>query len=73
MARTSDPNSAGSQFFICLERQKSLDGQYTVFGKVADDESLRTVRALGNVKTDRNDRPLEEATIKKVTVTETAY
>jgi peptidylprolyl isomerase len=34
MARTSDPNSADSQFFICLDRVPHLDGQYTVWGKV---------------------------------------
>ncbi|MBF0409445.1 MAG: peptidylprolyl isomerase [Candidatus Riflebacteria bacterium] len=34
MARSSDPDSAGSQFYICLERIPHLDGQYTVFGKV---------------------------------------
>jgi len=36
MARTSDPNSAGSQFFLCLDRCASLDRQYTVFGQVLD-------------------------------------
>lgn len=34
MARSSDPNSAGSQFFVCLGRAESLDGKYSVFGKV---------------------------------------
>jgi peptidylprolyl isomerase/peptidyl-prolyl cis-trans isomerase B (cyclophilin B) len=34
MARSQDPDSAGSQFYICLGPQPSLDGQYTVFGKV---------------------------------------
>lgn len=34
MARTSDPNSAGSQFYICFARTEFLDGQYTVFGEV---------------------------------------
>lgn len=34
MARTSDPNSAGSQFYICLSPQPSLDNSYTVFGQV---------------------------------------
>ena len=34
MARSPDPNSAGSQFFICLDRTKNLDNEYTVFGKV---------------------------------------
>ena len=36
MARSSDPNSNGSQFFITLAPQPSLDGQYTVFGKVIE-------------------------------------
>ena len=72
MARTSDPNSAGSQFFICLGRHSHLDGQYTAFGKVADEESLETVKALGNVRTDRSDAPQEEAMIKSVTVREEA-
>jgi cyclophilin family peptidyl-prolyl cis-trans isomerase len=69
MARTSDPNSAGSQFFICLDRHKHLDRQYTAFGKVADAESLATVRAIGDVQT-RNDRPVEKVSIQSVTVTE---
>ena len=34
MARTNDPNSARSQFFICFKEAPSLDGQYTVWGKV---------------------------------------
>jgi len=70
MARTSDPNSAGSQFFICLEAQPSLNNQYTVFGKVADPESLDTVKKIGGVQTDRGDRPLDKVVIEKVTVTE---
>jgi len=70
MARTNDPNSAGSQFFICLERQPSLDNKYTVFGKVADEESLNTVRTIGEVPTDRGDRPRDKVVIEKVTVTE---
>ena len=36
MARTSDPNSANSQFFICFKEVPSLDRQYTVFGKVIE-------------------------------------
>ena len=36
MARSSDPNSANSQFFICFESAPHLDRQYTVFGKVID-------------------------------------
>ena len=36
MARSQDPDSAGSQFYICLAPQPSLDGQYTVFGQVTE-------------------------------------
>ena len=36
MARTSDPNSANSQFFICFKPAPFLDRQYTVFGKVLE-------------------------------------
>ncbi len=68
MARTNDPNSAGSQFFICLEKCPSLDRQYTAFGKVTDEESMKTVRAIGAVKTSSGDRPVENVTIKKATV-----
>jgi peptidyl-prolyl cis-trans isomerase B (cyclophilin B) len=70
MARTNDPNSAGSQFFICLGRQPHLDRQYTAFGRVADEESLATVRAIGEVPTRVGDRPVEDVVIRKVTVTE---
>ncbi len=70
MARATDPNSAGSQFFICLEKHPSLDHKYTVFGKVADEESMATVRALGDIPTDRNDHPKEDAIINSVTISE---
>ena len=36
MARSADPNSANSQFFICFEDAPHLDRQYTVFGKVIE-------------------------------------
>jgi peptidyl-prolyl cis-trans isomerase B (cyclophilin B) len=68
MARTSDPDSAGSQFFICLERVPHLDGQYTAFGQTADAESLETVRAIGNVRTGGGDRPVEPVTIRRASV-----
>jgi peptidyl-prolyl cis-trans isomerase B (cyclophilin B) len=70
MARANDPDSAGSQFFICLDRHSHLDRKYTAFGKVADDESMNTVRAIGNVRVGANDKPVEPVTIQKVTVTE---
>ena len=73
MARTNDPNSAGSQFFICLSREgtKSLDNQYTVFGKTADQSSLDVVKAIGSVRCGGNDRPAEPVIIKKATVVKT--
>jgi peptidyl-prolyl cis-trans isomerase B (cyclophilin B) len=72
MARTQDPNSAGSQFFICLDSVPYLDGQYTVFGKIAEDgDSGNTVRAIGSVETGRGDVPVERVSIYKATVTET--
>jgi len=72
MARTSDPNSAGSQFFICLAAHSHLDGQYTAFGKTADAASLEVVKAIGKVPTDKNDRPQKPVTIKTARVLETA-
>ena len=71
MARTSDPNSAGSQFFICLERVPHLDNQYTAFGKTADAASLDVVKAIGSVRTGAGDKPVEPVVIKKATVTKT--
>jgi cyclophilin family peptidyl-prolyl cis-trans isomerase len=68
MARTSDPNSAGSQFFLCLERAPHLDGQYTAFGRTADAESLAVVRKIGEARTGHQDRPVEPIVVEKVTV-----
>lgn len=70
MARSNDPNSAGTQFFICLEAYPSLDNQYTAFGKVFDQESQDVVNAIGLVKTDRGDKPVEKVVIEKATVKE---
>jgi peptidyl-prolyl cis-trans isomerase B (cyclophilin B) len=70
MARSNDPNSAGTQFFICLGKHTHLDRNYTAFGKTADKESLDTVRAIGGVPTGRNDQPTEPVKIQKATVTE---
>ena len=65
MARTSDPNSAGSQFFVCLSRSgtASLDKQYTVFGKTADQPSLDVVLKIGVVPTGSGDRPRQDVKI----------
>jgi len=68
MARTSDPNTAGSQFFICLERVPHLDRQYTAFGKTADAASLAVVKKIGASPTGAQDRPATPMTITKATV-----
>jgi peptidyl-prolyl cis-trans isomerase B (cyclophilin B) len=57
MARGNDPNSAGSQFFICADDCGSLDWQYTVFGEVV--RGMETVDAILKAKKDGNDNPLE--------------
>ena len=68
MARASDPNSAGSQFFICIGSPSHLDGQYTAFGKVT--EGYDVVEKIGKVPVGGPQRstPLEKVTIKKITV-----
>ena len=66
MARSQAPNSAGSQFFICLTREKCqhLDNQYTAFGQVT--EGLDIVEKLGAVEIDSQDRPLTPPKLNSV-------
>ena len=64
MARTSDPNSASSQFFIMHEDAPYLDGQYAGFGKVT--KGIEVVDGIANVKTDMRDKPLEPQVIKTI-------
>ena len=64
MARSADPNSAGSQFFVCLGTHTHLDGQYTAFGRTADDASLDVVREIGGLEIDGQDRPKSPAVIE---------
>jgi len=66
MARSSMPNSAGSQFFIMVEDGPFLDGQYAAFGKVT--EGIETADAIVAVKRDRSDKPYEDQVIKKIEV-----
>ena len=66
MARTMDPDSAGSQFFIMVDDAPHLDGGYAAFGKVV--EGLDTADAIVSVKTDYSDRPKQTQRMKKVTV-----
>ena len=66
MARTMDPNSAGSQFFIMHEDAPHLDGQYAAFGKVI--EGMEAVDKIAATRTNYNDKPRINQTMKKVTV-----
>ena len=66
MARSSDPNSASSQFFIVVKASSHLDGQYASFGKVI--EGLEEVDRIVSVQKDRGDKPLEAQRMKKVTI-----
>ena len=70
MARSADPNSGGSQFFIVHQNSNFLDEQYTVFGRIITEESFETLDKIAAVQTDSNDRPLdpEQVRITKVTV-----
>jgi len=68
MARSSDPNSAGSQFFICVGVASHLDGQYTAFGKVT--EGYDVVQKISKVPVGGPQRstPLQKVVINKVTI-----
>ena len=66
MARSMHPHSAGSQFFIMHETSPHLDGQYAAFGKVV--EGMEEVNKIAATKTNRQDRPLEDQIMVKVTV-----
>ena len=66
MARSSSPNSAGSQFFIMHQDAKHLDGQYAAFGKVTS--GLDVVDAIASTKTGPQDRPIVEQKIASIAV-----
>ncbi len=66
MARSNDPNSAGSQFFIMHADAPHLDGDYAAFGKVIN--GIESVDEVANATTDEKDRPVKECVITKVTV-----
>lgn len=66
MARSMMPDSAGSQFFIMHKDAPHLDGAYAAFGKIT--EGMDTVNSIAECRTDYSDRPLEDQTMKKVTV-----
>lgn len=72
MARTSDPNSASSQFFIMHKAAPHLDGQYAAFGKITD--GFDVIDSIASVETGSyqyyNDVPVDPVIIKSITVIE---
>ena len=66
MARSGDPNSAGSQFFIMHKKSPHLDGNYAAFGKII--EGMEVVDKIAEVDTDYNDMPISPQVIKKITL-----
>ncbi len=62
MARSQDPNSAGSQFFIVVKAANFLDGKYTAFGKVI--KGMDVADKIVSAQRDRNDNPLESISMK---------
>ncbi len=65
-ARSQDPDSANSQFFITLKREAGFDNRYTIFGKVID--GMVNVRTIAGVQPKEGERPLEAVRIKSVTI-----
>ena len=68
MARSTDPNSAGSQFFIVTKDSTFLDREYTVFGEIK--EGMDVADKIVSLDRDGNDCPLENAKMVKISVSE---
>ena len=66
MARTMAPDSAGSQFFVMVEKAPHLDGEYAAFGKVI--EGMEVADAIVHTQRDYNDKPLAAQRMRAVTV-----
>ena len=66
MARATNPDSAGSQFFIMVDTADYLDGQYAAFGKVTS--GMNVVDKIVGAKRNQFDKPFEDQRIKSVTV-----
>jgi peptidyl-prolyl cis-trans isomerase A (cyclophilin A) len=66
MAKTSAPNSAGSQFFITTAPAPHLDGKYTIFGEVVTGQEV--VNQISELPTDESDKPQTPVTIRRLSV-----
>ena len=71
MARSASPDSAGSQFFVCLDNASFLDGQYTAFGALSDgDDTLGAIGAtpVGHSNSGENSKPKERVEVTSIRV-----
>ena len=66
MARSQDPNSAGSQFFICHGSPSFLDGKYTAFGKLIKGDDV--LEKIATVQTTSPDRPVEKIVVESIRI-----
>ena len=66
MARSSHPDSAGSQFFIMAGNAPYLNGNYAAFGKLIDGEEV--LDEIASVETDVNDKPIKDQVIEEITL-----
>jgi len=66
MARSNDPNSAGSQFFICHGAPTFLDRQYTAFGKLIKGDEV--LEKIATTKTGPGDRPLKRINVESIKI-----
>lgn len=66
MARSMNPNSAGSQFFVMVADSPHLDGQYAAFGKIT--EGMENADKIVSVSRDHSDKPIENQAMKTITV-----
>ncbi len=78
MARTTNPDSATSQFFLCSATCPWLDGNYAAFGKTTDEKSNQIILQISNVKTVSlgygfNDFPLEAISISQVLISDQKF
>ena len=66
MARTPDPDSAGSQFFICHDNARSLDKQYTAFGKLIKGDDV--LEKIATTETAPGDRPVKKVLVESIKI-----
>jgi cyclophilin family peptidyl-prolyl cis-trans isomerase len=68
MARSSDPNSGSSQFYINVANNNSLDGQYTVFGKVINSGGMNSAYAIANAPVNSQSQPITPVYLFSVSI-----